>query len=334
MTPTLLFIHGRSQASNDEIARDPEQLASYVLGKKRSWLGGLARGLITAGHRPADESAVLFPFYGNAFADAIAEYERGGGRRPDLEILAGEPADDRELVDTKADALLETAAALGFDPAREMGYTDPKIGEMVAQRAGQEGLGFGDVLRLPVLRSAMQFIGRKTGVPSLVIERFLDDVAYYLRMPRMRETVLDVVLDDLNRKLPQGGELVVVGHSLGTVVAYDLLTRLPDTFPVRQFVTAGSPLGLPVVQRHLLGASERAKPPVPGPVPRRAGGWLNAYDVLDVVALLHPLAGAFTETAGRQVTDERTHNPGGPHSITDYLADPDVAGPIGRALEF
>jgi hypothetical protein len=334
MTPVLLFVHGRSQASNDEIAKNPEQLASYVLGKKRSWLGGLAKGLITAGHRPADESAVLFPFYGNVFADAIRAYEDGGGQRPDLETLAGGPAEDDALVETKALALLDAAGALDFDPARELGYTDPKLGEVVARRADDEELGWGDVLRLPVLRSAMQFISRKTGAPTLVIERFLDDVAYYLQMPRMRETVLKVVMDDLNRKLPNGGELVVVGHSLGSVVAYDVLTALPGTYRVRQFITAGSPLGMPVVQRHLLGADGGPKAAVPAAVPRRSNGWLNAYDVLDFVALLHPLAGEFAETVPGQVTDERTHNATGPHSISDYLADPDVAGPIGRALEF
>lgn len=333
MAPVLLFVHGRSQASNDEIARDPEQLAAYVLGKKRSWLGGLAKGLITAGHRPADESAVLFPFYGNAFADAIRRHEASGGRRPDLEGLAGGSQESDPLAETRAEALLDAAAALDFDPARELGYTDPKLGEMVARRAGDEE-GFGDVLRLPVVRSALQFVSRKTGAPTVVIERFLDDVAYYLQMPRMRETVLGVVLDDLRRRLPGGGDLVVVGHSLGSVVAYDLLTRLPDSYRVRQFITAGSPLGLPVVKRHLLGTTGQPKPAVPAAVPRRANGWLNAYDVLDFVALLHPLAGDFTETVAGQVADERTFNATGPHSITDYLSDPDVAGPIGRALEF
>jgi hypothetical protein len=92
---------------------------------------------------------------------------------------------------------------------------------------------------------------------------------------------------------------------------------------------------MPVVKRHLLGgAAGQPKPAVPGAVPRRSGGWLNAYDVLDFVALLHPLAGDFAETVPGQVSDERTFNATGPHSITDYLSDPDVAGPIGRALEF
>jgi hypothetical protein len=330
----LVFIHGRSQESEPPIAQDPERLAGYVEAKRRSWLGGLANGLITAGQPPVDDSIALFPFYGNVFADAIRKYKERGGRTPDLELMESAGPEEAELTGVRSQALLQLAEALDFDPARELSYSDPKAGELVAAaRTSNEELGFGDVLRVPILRAAMQFIGRKTGVPEVVIERFLDDVAYYLQLPEMRNTVLDVVKNDLTRKLPNGGDIVVVGHSLGSIVAYDLLTWLPGTYTVRQFVTAGSPLGLPVVQRHLLGAGG-GKPRVPASVPDRAEGWLNAYDVLDVVALLHPIKGQFTEKRAGQLVDERTHNPGGPHSISDYLSDPDVAGPIGRALAF
>lgn len=330
---TILFIHGRSQASDDEVARDPARLESYVLAKKRKWLGGLAKGLIDAGQPPVDETTVVFPFYGNDFADAIRSYEAGGGRRPELEIFSADQAPaDAALVDAKADALLDAAGALGFDAAKELSYADPRAGEQVAERDPEQELGWGDALKLPVLRAALQFVSRKTGAPTVIIERFLDDVAYYLELSDMRETVLDVVERDLRKALPDGGELVVVGHSLGSIVGYDLMTRLPEDVQVRLLVTAGSPLGYPVVQNNLLGKERGRKPAVPASVPRRAAGWLNAYDVLDVVALVHPLVGGYAEAVGGQLVDERTHNPSGPHSIEDYLADPDVAGPIGRAL--
>lgn len=333
MATTLLLIHGRSQASDDEVARDPARLEAYVRAKKRSWLGGLAKGLLAAGQRPVDEAAAVFPFYGNDFADAIKEYEAGGGRRPELEILADPAApDDAALVDTKAATLLDAAAALGFDPARELSYSDPAVGGDVAERDPAQELGWGDTLRLPVLRAALQFVSRKTGAPTLIIERFLDDVAYYLEMPAMRDTVLGIVDRELRRALPDGGDVVVIGHSLGSIVAYDALTRLPDRYRVRLLVTAGSPLGYPIVQKNLLGKQPGRPPAVPACVPRVAGGWLNAYDVLDVVALVHPLTGAYAEAVGGQLSDERTHNATGPHSIEDYLSDPDVAGPIGRAL--
>jgi hypothetical protein len=59
--------------------------------------------------------------------------------------------------------------------------------------------------------------------------------------------------------------------------------------------------------------------------------WLNAFDVLDVVALVHPLASRFS-SGPQRIRDERTFNPTAPHSVSDYLSDPDVAGPIGDVL--
>jgi hypothetical protein len=82
------------------------------------------------------------------------------------------------------------------------------------------------------------------------------------------------------------------------------------------------------VQRNVLPAwnasGKRRGPAVHGnQVP-----WLNAYDVRDFVALVHPLADSYDAP----LQEERTFNPSDPHSIQDYLSDPDVARPIGRAL--
>ena len=331
MPTALLFIHGRSQASDDEVARDPDRLAAYVLGKKRKWVAGLAKGLIAAGHAAVDESQVVFPFYGNAFADAIKEFEANGGRRPELEILDTDPgAEEAKLVETKVAALLDAANAIGYDPVKELSYSDPGVD--ITQRDVEQEIAFGDALKLPVVRGALQFLSRKTGTPGLIIERFLDDVAYYLEMKEMREKVLAIVERELKAKLPAGGDIVVVGHSLGSIVAYDLLTRLRASHNVRLFVTAGSPLGFPIVQKNLLGKQAGSPPAVPANVPTRPAAWLNAYDVLDIVALVHPLAGTFRQSVAGQLADERTHNPTGPHAIEDYLADPDVAVPIANAM--
>jgi hypothetical protein len=111
-------------------------------------------------------------------------------------------------------------------------------------------------------------------------------------------------------------------------VGYDLFDALDGAVDVPLFITAGCPLGLPVVMRNLLPSSnragKRAGPRLKGaPVP-----WLNAFDVRDFVALVHPLANFYSG----DLQEERTFNPGDPHSIQDYLSDPDVARPIGRAL--
>jgi hypothetical protein len=333
---TLLFIHGRAQASTPEIAQDRDRLTAFVEAKKREWLGGLARGLLQAGIEPVTNA--IFPFYGNTFQRRIREYEAAGGRSPELELgaLPGERArelQEEKLLETKSAALTDLLRHLKFDPVRELRYVEPQLAERAAREGVQvEELGWDDLLRIPVLRAGLQFLGRKTGVPAFVIEGFLTDVAYYLELQNMRETVLNLVEESLRKALPQGGSVVVVGHSLGSVVAYDLLIRLGRGIEVQLFVTAGSPLGFPIVEKNLLGKQAGERPRVPSAVPLKAGGWINAFDVRDVVALLHPIAPDYIPATERQLVDEQTFNVSDPHSIVDYLSDPDIAGPIGRVL--
>jgi hypothetical protein len=333
---TLLLIHGRDQASPPEVAADPDRLAAYVDSLKRRWLGGLARGLVAARLEPVTDA--VFPFFGNDFADRIRRYEAAGGRRPDLE-LGAVPDNQRQeqesaLLETKAAALNDLLRRLDFDPARELRYSDPALAEKAAQDRvnAAEELGWDDVLKIPVLRAGLQFLARKTGVPAFVIEEFLTDVAYYLKLEDMRDLVLAIVQKSLQEALPDGGSVVVVGHSLGSVVAYDLLAGLDGKYRVEQFVTAGSPLGFPIVEKNLRGHVLGQKPPVPATVPARPGGWINAFDLRDVVALMHPLAPDYAAAVDRQLDDQQTFNASYPHSIADYLSDPDIAGPIRQAL--
>jgi endonuclease G len=114
---------------------------------------------------------------------------------------------------------------------------------------------------------------------------------------------------------------VLVSHSLGTVVAMDLLTRLPDQLQVQQLVTAGSPLGMDTVFKRLLtGGPHR---------PDRVGDWLNAWCPADAVAIGCPLR----DDWGDRVTEVITNNPKDrAHSIEEYLADRRVADAIGATL--
>ena len=140
----------------------------------------------------------------------------------------------------------------------------------------------------------------------------------------------------MKSKTSPGDSLVVIGHSLGSVVAYDFLAARNDRTvadrTIKLFVTAGCPLGLKPVKSRLLGVRAKQRPSVPKVVPSRVGAWINAYDPLDVVALIHPLAPEFKPSSRGQIADIQTHNPSGPHNIIDYLADPDVAAPVGRAF--
>ena len=60
----------------------------------------------------------------------------------------------------------------------------------------------------------------------------------YLKTPQIRAQVLNHILS----ALPSSGKLIIVGHSLGSVIAADLLRHLPAWLEVAGMVTIGSPL--------------------------------------------------------------------------------------------
>ncbi len=107
---------------------------------------------------------------------------------------------------------------------------------------------------------------------------------------------------------------VVIGHSLGSVVAYHVLRTDQRALNVRVFVTVGSPLAIRAIR-------DRFRP-IEFPTARV---WYNAFDPRDVVALYpldatnFPISPA-VENYGKVLngTDNR-------HGIVGYLDDVDVA---------
>ncbi|KAA0075749.1 hypothetical protein CIW52_32490 [Mycolicibacterium sp. P9-64] len=71
-------------------------------------------------------------------------------------------------------------------------------------------------------------------MPGLIIRRHLADVAYYVGRSEMRDAVLDVVRTAVQENSSPGDDLVVDGHSLGSVVAYDLIAANDETIQQRK----------------------------------------------------------------------------------------------------
>src|ERR1700730_4932348 len=68
---------------------------------------------------------------------------------------------------------------------------------------------------------------------------------------------------------------IVVAHSLGSVVPYNVLRADTQALSVSLFTTVGSPLGIRAIRDQL----------VPLAFPAHVRAWYNAYDTRDVVAL-------------------------------------------------
>lgn len=240
-----------------------------------------------------------------------------------------------------AKPLAESQLEAGDDPELA---TVPDVGMLWAVRAqGEEALfverlahaiGYED----PAARAPVFEAWGPAGWPTQrLMELFLRDVHHYLfdvefsprpdETYRIRQEVRKRTIEALTRGSEQSGPHVLVGHSLGTVIGYDCLTRVPDCPGVDGFLTIGSPLGLHVVQDRLLPEWTRRDG---FPSARLRGRWVNVYDALDPVAGFDAvLADDFQRDGVAAIDDIEEPNSGGwRHSIVKYLAGPRLSGEL------
>ena len=128
----------------------------------------------------------------------------------------------------------------------------------------------------------------------------------------------------LSARLRSGGQpFIVVAHSQGSMIAYDVLRRLTNDCDIALFVTIGSPLGLQEVEDYF--QADGGKLAVPDCV---SASLSQLADRLDPVAIDPDLAKAYRPNARDvAVQDTRVSNldsPLHPHSGTGYLALPEV----------
>jgi hypothetical protein len=116
---------------------------------------------------------------------------------------------------------------------------------------------------------------------GFLVERFLPQAAAYIQRPGLRSGI-DRIVDEALRGFAQPGKpLIVISHSLGTVVSYAVLRRADylGQIPVA-LVTIGSPLGSRAMQKIL---------PAPRIKPACVKQWVNAADRRDFVAIRYIL---------------------------------------------
>lgn len=125
------------------------------------------------------------------------------------------------------------------------------------------------------------------------------------------------LLDEVRSKMTIGDPLVVIGHSLGSVVAYEALCDHPQV-NADLLITIGSPLGLDPVQAELRKKYKVLSRP-PGTL-----YWMNFSDPWDVVCADTTVG---DEYKGDFIYDNEVKNVNrtatgyyGPHSGTGYLS--------------
>jgi pimeloyl-ACP methyl ester carboxylesterase len=278
----LLFIHGRGQG-----ASDPTVLQSQ-------WMDILRRGAQTLGRTVPSTVSVGFPFYGkvldelaNAANLPLTADIQTRGAAPDNGLLAFQ---DQVAEDIRA----------------RTGITDQEILDELGPQPQEHGpLNWAWVLA--ILRAIDKHAG---GLSQTAIEEFTRDVYLYVTRAGVRDAIDAIVRTKLTER-----PTVVVAHSLGSVVAYNVLRTDPRNLNIPLLVTVGCPLGIRAIRNQL----------IPLKFPKPIHTWYNAFDTRDVVALFpldgdnFPVTPAVTNFNGvKNHTDDR-------HGIDGYLDDGNVA---------
>ncbi|MER5886910.1 antibiotic ABC transporter ATP-binding protein [Streptomyces sp. NPDC001941] len=264
----------------------------------------LRDGVRLAGAPPIPDEDVACAFYGDL-------YHEPGTRSGDLP-----PWDEGDVEEGLEEELLAAwwRAAAEADPAVDGPDEDGTRGLV--------GFGASRALHVQRVRAALdalagsRFFGK---VSDRLMVLALKQVRRYLTEPALRAAARDRVAAEVGPDTR-----VVVGHSLGSVVAYETLCAHPE-WPVTDFVTLGSPLGLRgVVFDRLAPSPADGRGAWPGPVAR----WTNVADRGDVVALPDRLAGRF----GERIADQRVDNGTRMHDLARYLAAPKTGAAVARGL--
>ncbi len=178
---------------------------------------------------------------------------------------------------------------------------------------------------LPLPKPLRTFISRR------ITKAFLKDVHEFLFVPERRELMRESVMSRLRSG---GGPFVLIGHSQGSLIAYEALSALTakDGIEIDLFVTIGSPLGLKEVQDQLETMTGQRRLAVPAVVKR----WINVSDPLDPVCADKRLGNDYRATNGVNVEDFVCWNmdsPRDPHSGSGYLRLHEVRAPVREIVD-
>ncbi|MFX0576350.1 hypothetical protein [Nocardia nepalensis] len=302
----IVLVHGIAQ----------EQYGADLL--EAQWLPALAAGVRAAGHaeladqlwrgqRPGTPE-VRMAFYGHAFLEPGAQ--GAGGPVGD---------EDAELTERIAEAWLATAAGQAADQ-RDRLEAQRYLDNSALGAEGAQGIRRKARPAANALTKLKWFAPFGFGMAGKFVNRSLAQVSRYLTEETVREYAQQQVLDLIGPETR-----LVIGHSLGSVVAYEALHR---TQQPAALVTLGSPLALQSIIYPLL----RPQPPT---VPAALTRWENLADRDDIVAAHLDLAPYFPPASGRAVvptTHPELDNGSSPHDAANYLTKKSVGRIIAESL--
>ena len=192
--------------------------------------------------------------------------------------------------------------------------------------------GEGDVARTLERIPLPWFIKRR------MMKWLLKDVHHYLFNYefRPREGVTYMVQDEIRQRVlnklneVQTDNHIVVSHSMGTVIIYDCLKRVPECPAIDGLITIGSPLGIDEIQDMFAPEWTRND----GFPEKLKGKWVNVYDMLDPVTGFDGNVANDYKKKGKEIIEVINEQNWGSwrHNITNYLSEPKLRASLAGML--
>lgn len=185
-----------------------------------------------------------------------------------------------------------------------------------------------------------------SSISDAIIHRYFKDLeAYYIEECLDENKILCAARTLIRERLVQvlekyrGDKIMLIGHSMGSIVAYDVLTFLMQDLDIHTFITMGSPLGFPVVQGKIAAEwnKKRLVPPKLKTPPGVNRNWYNFADLKDKVAVIYQLRSNFQPNfRGVKVRDFLIQNDyqmsgePNPHKSYGYLRSREFADVLAK----
>lgn len=180
-----------------------------------------------------------------------------------------------------------------------------------------------------------------TAVTDKIIHHFFRDLDIYYSSALAEDLHKEVhprqiIRERLERTLKKHRRknILLIAHSMGSIVAYDVLTQSVLKVEVNTLVTIGSPLGLPLVVSKIVSEQQqRLHNETTVKTPERVcQAWYNLSDLKDKVAIDYSLSDDFAENSHQvKVIDQIIYNnyefegKRNPHKVYGYLRTPELA---------
>jgi hypothetical protein len=225
-----------------------------------------------------------------------------------------------------ADALGEEWLVRGAERSADKKVQREAVREVVYLRGqiGAQEQGLRHRMARPVINSLARvpwFARLSVAFAERFVRKAITQVTRYLTNDSSRETTLTTVTALLDVKTK-----IVIGHSLGSVIAYEAMHRLEHPLPL--LVTLGSPLGLQTI------VYQRLRPQSPG-FPPQVQRWVNVADRNDLVAAEPDLVPMFSSGLSSGALFEsgyKVDNGAEPHRADFYLTKAQLGKAIGETL--